>query len=206
MKQGTYRQSQDYGYLTPVNVSFAAVNVVVFFVLSAMGNVQDGWFMFEHGAMFPPAVLEGEWYRLLTSSFHHFGMEHLVNNMLMLICLGSYLEREFGRIKYLIFYLASAVLSSVCSMWWMLRSGDFSVSAGASGVVFAMIGALLYLVLRNRGRFQNLTLTRFLIMAVLSLYFGFVSAGVDNAAHIGGLCAGFFLGIVMYRKRKYVKQ
>ena len=87
-------------------------------------------------------------------------------------------------------------------MWWMLRSGSFSVSAGASGIVFAMIGALLYLVIRNKGRFLNLTLTRFMIMVVLSLYFGFVSAGVDNAAHVGGLCVGFLLGIVMYRKRK----
>ena len=71
--------------------------------------------------------------------------------------------------------------------------------------MFGMIGALLYMVIRNKGRFQNLTIRRFMIMILLSLYFGFVTAGVDNAAHVGGLCAGFLLGILLYRKEKAQK-
>lgn len=199
-----HRGNSENSYITPVNITFAIINAAVFFILSFTGDTQDGLFMYQYGAMYPQAVLDGEWYRLVTSGFLHFSLEHLFNNMLLLVCLGSYLEKEFGRIKYIIFYLASGVLSSTASMFYMLYSGDTAISAGASGIVFAMIGALLYLIIRNKGRFENLTIRRFLIMIILSLYFGFTSVGgnVDNAAHVGGLCSGFLLGILMYRKKK----
>lgn len=199
-----YRGNSENSYITPVNVAFAIVNVAVFFILSMIGDPQDGEFMYQYGAMYPLAVLDGEWYRLVTSSFLHFSLEHLFNNMLLLVCLGSYLEKEFGRVKYIIFYFAAGILSSAVSMFYMLYRGEMAVSAGASGVVYAMIGALLYIIILNKGRFKNLTIRRFMIMIILSLYFGFTSVGgnVDNAAHIGGICGGFLLGILLYRKKK----
>lgn len=190
-----------YHYITPVNIIMVIVNVIVFFALDFLGDTSDGLFMFEHGAMYPDAVLlDGEWYRLLTSAFLHFDISHLVNNMIMLICLGSYLERALGSVKYVVFYAATAVGSSLISMKYMLYSGDIAVSGGASGVIFAVIGALLYLVIRNKGHFEDLTMMRFLIMIALSLYYGFTTTGVDNAAHVGGLCIGFVLGILLYRR------
>lgn len=196
-----------YQYITPVNTTLAAVNIIVFFILDLMGDTTNGNFMFEHGAMYPFAVLfEGQWYRLLTSAFLHFGFPHLVNNMVMLICLGSYLERALGKIKYVILYLVTAVGSSFISMVHMLQTGDIGVSAGASGAIFGIIGALLYLVIRNKGHFENLTMVRFLLMMGLSLYYGFTTVGVDNAAHVGGLVIGFVMGILLYRKEKHQKR
>lgn len=193
-----------YHYITPVNLTMVLINVVVFFVLEVLGDTTDGFFMYHHGAMYPYAVTTGhEWYRLLTSAYLHFGISHLVNNMVMLICLGSYLERALGKIKYLIFYLVTAVGSSLISMAHMIFTDDIVVSAGASGVIFGVIGALLYLVIRNKGHFEDLTMIRFLIMLVLSLYYGFSSTGVDNAAHVGGLLTGFVLAILLYRKDKH---
>ena len=194
-------------YITPVNICFVLINVIVFIILDIMGDTTDGIFMFEHGAMYPYAVLlDGAWYRLITSAFLHFGISHLVNNMIMLICLGSYLERAIGKIKYIIFYFVCAVGSSLISMGHMLYTQDIAVSAGASGVIFGVIGALLYLVIRNKGRFEDLTMPRFLLMLGLSLYYGITSVDVDNAAHLGGLCVGFVMGIVLYRKRKHYRR
>ncbi|MEI3340163.1 MAG: rhomboid family intramembrane serine protease [Eubacterium sp.] len=193
-------------YITPVNITLVVINIIVFFVLDVCGDTTDGIYMFEHGAMYPYAVWpEHEWYRLLTSAFLHFGISHLVNNMIMLVCLGSYLERALGSVKYAIFYVISAVGSSLVSMMHMLKTDDIAVSGGASGVIFAVIGALLYLVIRNKGHFEDLTMLRFLIMMGLSLYYGFTTTGVDNAAHLGGLCIGFVLGIIFYRKEKHYR-
>ncbi len=182
----------DTRYITPINVSLAAVMVVVYVVLEFLGDTTSASFMLSHGAMFPYSVtLNGEFYRLLTSSFLHFGFSHLVNNLVLLVCLGSYLERALGRVRFVLLYVLCAVGSSLISMAWMLFTDDIAVSGGASGIVFGFIGALLFLVLKNRGRFEDLTLKRFLMMMALSLYYGFSTTGVDNAAHVGGLIIGF---------------
>ena len=190
-------------YITPVNTVMAIINIIVFIVLEILGNTQDAAFMYSHGAMYPYAVIDnGEWYRLITSAFIHFGFEHLVNNMVMFICLGSYIERALGTVKYIIFYLISAVCGNLASMAWMIHSGENAISGGASGVVFGFIGGLLWIVIINRGRFENLTLKRFILMAALSLYYGFTTAGTDNAAHIGAMAAGFLAAALLYRKRR----
>ena len=81
-------------------------------------------------------------------------------------------------------------------------TGTYAVSAGASGAVFGIIGALLYVAIRNRGKIGTVTGRGLVLMVVLSLYYGFTSGGVDNLAHIGGLAAGFILGVLLYWKRK----
>ena len=190
-------------YLTPVNMIMVLINVIVYIVLEIMGDTTNALFMLAHGAMYPAAVLEGgQYYRLLTSSFIHFGLPHLINNMIMLICLGSYVERVFGKIRYLILYLACAAGSSYISMLHMVDTGDLAVSGGASGVVFGIIGALIFLVVKNKGRLEDLSWKRLLIMVLLALYFGFSSAGVDNAAHVGGLVTGFITGAVCFLLEK----
>ena len=77
------------------------------------------------------------------------------------------------------------------------------MSAGASGAIFGLMGALLYVVIANRGRLGRLSGRGMLVMVALSLYFGLTSSGVDNLAHIGGLVSGFLLAVVLYRRRKW---
>ena len=77
-----------------------------------------------------------------------------------------------------------------------------AVSAGASGAIFGIIGALLYVAIRNRGRIGEISGKGLVFMVVLTLYYGFTSGGVDHMAHIGGLAAGFLMGVLLYRKRK----
>ena len=181
----------------------AGMNIAVFFVLSFRGMTEDAGFLLENGASYAPYILErGEYYRLFTSMFLHFGFEHLMNNMLMLLVIGWNLERELGKIRFLLIYLFSGLCGNVLSLWWDVHTGSYAVAAGASGAVFGIIGALLYVAIRNHGRVGNVTGRGLLFMAVMSLYYGFTSEGVDNFAHIGGLLSGFLLAVLLYWKTK----
>lgn len=185
-----------------VTVLFVAINVAVFFVLEIMGDTENTGFMMAHGAVWPEYVKEdGEYWRLLTAAFLHFGFTHLINNMLILGCAGPILEQALGHLKFLLLYLCAGVGGSALSCLQMLYSGDYAVSAGASGAIFGIIGALLWVVIRNRGHYESLTGRGLLFMIVLSLYYGISSAEVDNWGHIGGLLMGFLLGVLLYRKK-----
>ena len=179
-----------------------AINVITFLILSFYGMTEDAGFMLEHGAMYVPYMMEGdEYYRLFTSMFLHFGMDHLVNNMVMLAAIGWNLEYEIGKIKFLIIYFGSGLAGNILSAFGDIMIGEYAVSAGASGAVFGIIGALLYVVIRNRGRIGTISSKGLIFMVILSLYYGFTNAGVDNLAHIGGLIAGFILSVFLYWKR-----
>lgn len=184
-------------------VFLIAINVIVFLVLSFQGMTEDAAFMLEHGAMYVPYMLERkEYYQLISSMFLHFGMDHLMNNMVMLGAIGWNLEEEIGKIKFLIIYIGSGVCGNIVSAFGDIMLGEYAVSAGASGAVFGIIGALLYVAIRNRGQVGTVTGRGLVLMTALSLYYGFTSSGVDNLAHVGGLIAGFILAVLLYWKRK----
>ena len=183
----------------PCTILLAAMNVIVFIVLTSRGMTEDGAFLLEHGAMYVLNVTEqGEYYRLFTSMFLHFGFEHLMNNMVVLVLIGWNLEMEIGKVKYLIIYLLSGLGGNLLSAWWEIQTADYAISAGASGAVFGLIGTLLYVAIRNHGRVGEISGRGIVFMIIVSLYYGFTSSGVDNMAHIGGLVTGFLLGVLMY--------
>lgn len=180
-----------------MNLIIVVINIIVFVVLSVLGDTGDSMFMLGHGADYAPLVATGEYYRLVTCMFLHFGAEHLFSNMLVLIFLGDTLEQCVGKIRYLLIYLLGGIAGNIVSVWFALRTEDFAVSAGASGAVFAVIGALIYLVIRNKGRLGNYSGQRLMMMAVLSVLQGLTAGGVDNCAHIGGTIAGFVLAFLL---------
>lgn len=186
----------------PCTILLAAINVIVFFVLTSQGMTEEGMFLLEHGAMFVPKLIEeGEYYRLFTSMFLHFGFEHLMNNMVTLVLIGWNLEIEIGKIKFLLIYILSGLGGNILSAWYETCTMEYSISAGASGAIFGIIGALLYVAMRNHGQIGDISGKRILIMIIISLYYGFTSSGVDNLAHIGGLLTGFVSGVLLYWKR-----
>lgn len=159
--------------------------------------------MMEHGAMYVPYLMNGErYYTLITSMFLHFGFSHLMNNMVMLLVIGYSLEPEIGKIRFLLIYLGSGLMGNLVSAWFDVNQGSYAVSAGASGAIFGIVGALLYVAIRNHGRVGEISTRGLVLMAGLSLYYGFTAQGVDNAAHIGGLVSGFLLAVLTYWKRK----
>ena len=186
----------------PCAILIMLANVVVFLALTMQGMTENGGFLLEHGVMYLPYVIEEQqYYRVFTSMFLHFGFEHLMNNMVMLMVIGWNLEMEIGTIRFLIIYLLSGLGGNLMSACWSLKIGEYAISAGASGAIFGLIGALFYVAIRNRGRIGNITGRGIIVLIVLSLYFGYASSGVDNMAHIGGLVSGFSLGVLLYWKR-----
>ena len=171
-----------------MTITLIGINILVFIVLTMIGRTEDGYFMLQHGAMYEPYIIENqEYYRLFTSLFLHFGISHLLNNMVLLWALGSIFEKEAG--------------GNLLSLYWNTMHDRQIVSAGASGAIFGLMGGLLWIVFANRGRLGTLSGRGMLIMVVLSLYFGFTSTGVDNLAHVGGLICGFLTALLTYRRK-----
>lgn len=189
-----------------ITFALVAINSIVFVMLEIMGDTQNSEFMAHMGAVWPPYILkQGQYWRLLTATFMHFGFDHILNNMLILVCAGMILEDALGHVKYLILYLIAGIGGSTLSYLQMLHSGDYAVAAGASGAIFGIIGALLWIVIVHKGRYETLTGKGLFFMIVISLYYGIHTGGVDNWGHIGGLIMGFLMGILLYRKKpKYV--
>ena len=179
------------------------LNVLVFLAVEFTGFSQDTVHMLDWGAAYTPYIVEeGETYRIFTSMFLHFGIEHLINNMLVLFVLGSRLERVIGSLRFAVIYFLGGIAGNVVSLLYDLRQGEAAVSAGASGAVFAVMGGMILVVLCNKGRLEDLSMRQILVLAVFSLYFGFTSSGVDNAAHLGGFLAGFILAVIVYHPRR----
>lgn len=185
-----------------VTLLLIGINVLMFLLTEMQGaSSYDLELMVRMGAMYAPYVVEnGEYYRILTSAFLHFGMSHLLGNMLGLLLMGRVVEKEFGHIKFLVFYLACILLEGGVSCLWYWFSDPYVVSAGASGGVYAVNGALLYMTLQNRGKFSRVRLNvRWVFfMTFYSLAVGFTTPGTGNVAHLSGLIFGFLLSVLCY--------
>lgn len=153
--------------------------------------------LYEWGGLDVIGVLwRKEYWRVAASLFLHGSVNHLFNNMIILFFLGSIIEQEFGHIKYAILYFLSGISGNILSLCSSVMTGSLSYSVGASGAVFGLDGALLAIVLLGDRRVVNVNLPRVLLMIGLSVYSGFTGENIDNAAHIGGLAAGFVIGCV----------
>ena len=190
----------------PVTVLFILLNILIFVIVDFTGGSENTVHMIACGAAYPPLILEeGETYRLFTCMFLHFGIYHIANNMLVLFVLGQRLEPVTGKIKFFLIYIFGGLGGNMLSLFFDMYAGNASLSAGASGAVFAVMGGMIYVIIRHRGRVADLTVRQMLIMAAFSLYFGFASEGVDNVAHIGGLLSGFLIAVILYHPRKIWK-
>ena len=192
------RQLPGGGHVSITNLLLIA-NGIVFVV---MGSLGAGWVevasmepYIRFGANNAAATTDGEWWRLFTCMFMHYGLVHLGLNAWALFQSGQLVERLFGRGLYLLVYFGSGLAGSVATLLW---KGDKAWSAGASGAVFGVFGALLGYLLREKqgipkGIFQPIFKST-LAFAGYNLFFGAIQPNIDNAAHLGGLAGGFVLG------------
>ncbi len=152
------------------------------------------------GADFGPAIaLEGQSWRLFTNVFLHVGIIHLTMNMWCFLAFGPLIERLYGNAAFAALYLLAGVGGSIASMAW----NPILFSAGASGAIFGVIGALLAFVVVHRHAIPVEVLVPLRSSAVsftvMNLMLGLMVRGIDNAAHIGGLLTGFLAGVLMQR-------
>jgi rhomboid protease GluP len=155
--------------------------------------------LIEWGANSAPLTLGGQWWRLVTSMFLHIGVMHILFNLWCLWDLGGMCESLYGHWTYAAVYLISGVGGSLASVWWR----PVGVSAGASGAIFGVAGALIasyYLGEFSLPRFAlGAHLRSLVLFAGYNLLFGAVSGRTDNAAHIGGLLTGLLFGALIAR-------
>ena len=185
-----------------VTCCFMAVNIILFLLVEFTGGSENIPNMIRWGAVYGPRIVNGrEYWRFLVSAFLHFGIAHISNNMLILFVLGPHLERALGHVKYLVLYLAAAVGANALAFLWKYHMMDPSVSAGASGAIFAVSGGLLWAAVRNGGRIGELSVRQILIFACLSMAYGLTGENVDNEVHAAGFILGFLLSVILYRPR-----
>lgn len=186
-----------------VTVAMIAINVIVYLVMEIYGDTTDGMYIAAYGGMYPTFLIYNhQWWRLLTAGFIHFGAAHLVNNMFILYCMGSRLEHTVGHLRLFLIYMISLLGGSLLSFAVMLGTGDYAVSAGASGAVFGVIGGFLWAVMRHRGRLEGITAKGILFMILLMIYYGFSTSGVDNWGHVGGVLTGFLTAVILYHRKR----
>lgn len=179
-----------------------AINVAVFGAMALAGAgimSSDPQVHIRWGSNFAALTATGEWWRLATSMFLHFGLIHLVLNCWCLSAFGPLTERLYGSPRFALIYLCAGVTGSFVSMVWNPGVN----SAGASGAVFGVLGALIaYVLNRANGIPPSVVMSqRNSLLAFLgyNLVFGFVHPAIDNAAHIGGLVSGAVLGLLLAR-------
>jgi rhomboid protease GluP len=188
----------------PLTASLLAINLTVFVLMLVFGaglwhtssSVPLAW-----GANFGPATQDGQWWRLFTAMFVHFGFVHLTLNMWALWDIGRLVERLYGRLRFSVLYITSGVLGNLLSL---VVQGNQAVSGGASGAVFSLYGALLVFLWRERqqverGEFKWL-FGGATVFTLATLGMGQLVPGIDNAAHLGGLTAGACLGSLLARR------
>jgi rhomboid protease GluP len=178
---------------TPVIIS---INILIFIamVINGASIVEiDSQMLLEWGADYRLNTLDGEQWRLFTSTFIHIGIIHLVMNMYALFYIGSMVEPHLGPLRFTLVYVACGLLASLTS----IAMHDDTVSVGASGAIFGIFGLYLALLLTRAINTDDTkkALYNMLIFLGYNLLFG-MKAGVDNAAHIGGLLTGFLIGVL----------
>ncbi|GAB4014911.1 rhomboid family intramembrane serine protease [Spirosoma koreense] len=184
------------GYIvTPVLV-WLNVGVFILMVLTGVNALHPaGEALIRWGANYTPLTLDGQPWRLFTSCFLHIGVLHLLFNMYALVQIGPVLEPLLGTRQFTIAYLTAGLLGSVVSLWWH----DVVLGAGASGAIFGLYGVFLALLTTNwlDAETRRSLLRSILVFVGYNLMIG-LQAGIDNAAHIGGLLAGLFFGYAFY--------
>lgn len=139
-------------------------------------------------------VQNGQFYRLLTSMFLHADIIHIGCNMYALYILGPQVERYYGKTKFLCIYLLSGILGSIFSCAFM--SAD-TISMGASGAIFGLLGSIAYFTYYYRATLQGLLRSQVLPAILLNLAIGFMVPGIDISGHIGGLIGGVLISMAI---------
>jgi rhomboid protease GluP len=187
----------------PVSAALVAVNLLVFLAMLASGadlwhssnSVQLAW-----GANFGPATQDGEWWRLGTAMFLHFGAIHLTLNMWALWDGGQLVERMYGHARFAFIYFSSGLTGNLLSL---VAHKGLAISGGASGAIFGIYGALLVFLWREHRNLHPRDFRWFFWgaagFAAASFILGLLITGIDNAAHIGGFLTGILGGVIFAR-------
>lgn len=180
----------------PLTIVLLALNIVIFLAdqFSPADSSNGLHQLMLLGAIIPQAVQSGEYYRIVTAGFLQFNIQHIAFNMYALTQAGMVVENLYGSLSFLVIYMTALVVGGIAA--YETTIGTEAVTAGASGAIMGLFGALAALGLKTpRLRQTMLNWALFPIIATLAV--GFTVLGISNAGHIGGVIAGAIVGFVI---------
>lgn len=184
--------------------TFIGINLVIFVLMvlaglhlfpSPISGSTDQRVLIDFGAKVNTLILAGEVWRLLTSTFLHIGIIHLAFNLYALRALGPLTEESFGHRRFFMIYILSGLGGSTASYLF-----SPALSAGASGAIFGLLGALLYYSYKRPELWKSGLGMNLVVVLLVNLGFGFVQPGIDNFAHLGGLITGTLTSVLLSKK------
>eukprot|EP00831_Metopus_contortus_P006453 TRINITY_DN12471_c0_g1_i1.p1 TRINITY_DN12471_c0_g1~~TRINITY_DN12471_c0_g1_i1.p1 ORF type:complete len:352 (-),score=19.27 TRINITY_DN12471_c0_g1_i1:214-1269(-) len=185
-----------------ITYSLIIINVMIFIITAFLSNsIFDikGSVLLVFGAKYGPLIKAGEYYRLFTCAFLHGGIIHILFNMYSLYIVGPQINRVYGMYKYIFIYIITCFTSSIASYTFSPNT----LSIGASGAIFGLLGALISFGIIERRKMDKRFLSGLLQVLALNLFIGFTNRSIDNYGHIGGLIGGIIIGFILYSLGKY---
>src|SRR5699024_9817718 len=169
------------------------INVIAFFLLEFNGGSTNVETLIQFGAKYNPAIIDGEWWRIVTSMFIHIGIFHLIMNMIALYYLGTVVERIYGSLRFIYIYFFAGILGGMTSFAF-----NISIAAGASGAIFGLFGALLFFGTTNRDLFKQTMGKNLILILLINLALGLLIPQIDMGAHLGGLIGGYIASAIVF--------
>lgn len=169
------------------------INIILFFFLTINGGSMNPETLINFGAKFNPAMMEGEWWRVITSMFLHIGLIHLLMNMIALYYLGTIVERIYGSLRFIYIYFLAGIAGGMTSFAF-----NYSIAAGASGAIFGLLGALLFFGSVYRDLFKQTMGRNLILILLINVVLGFMIPQIDMGAHLGGLIGGFMASAITF--------
>lgn len=176
--------------------TFLLIIIIYFIVISLNGGTNDIETLVRFGAFFPPFIFKyNQYYRFITSIFIHIGISHLFFNGYALYVFGTQIERFLGKKKYILFFLLTGLMGNITTYIF----NPISVSAGASGSLFGIFGAFIYLIHRHKEMITPEGRKSIISMIGINLVLTILVPSISITAHLGGLIAGYILSYVFIK-------
>lgn len=182
-----YENWRSYVTSYPITTLFIIANVIMFAILLVSGGT-NGENLFRYGAIWKVEPAHQEIWRMAAAMFLHGGFEHLLFNMFALFVFAPPLERMMGSFKYAVLYIYSGLLGNASALW-LSEWGTLAV--GASGAIYGIYGAYLFISLFRRHMLDEVSRKTMLVILVIGIIQSFIIPGMSWSAHLGGLTAGF---------------
>lgn len=180
---------------TPATYILIGINILLFAAESLSGGSTSREVALRFGGQYTPYIQRGQWYRLFSSMFLHFGFIHLMCNMYSLYNLGPALEIFFGIPVFLFLYLVSGLAGNILTYVMELRKGRYSISLGASGAVFGLLGS--YLIFAVWPGYAGVSLYGVMRVLIINAVYTIANRRINAMAHLGGLLAGMAVTAVL---------
>lgn len=174
------------------------INAAIFLLETKDGGSTDTQVALRYGALYPPYVSQGQYFRLFTAMFLHFGVYHLLFNMYALSVIGPAVDYVCGPVIYLAVYLASGLIGNIATLFYYQKTGKNNLSAGASGCIFGLLGVCFVLAVAGYG----FSLRSIMTTLAINLIYGLSSRRINMVSHAGGFVGGALIMAVILAGRK----